>query len=140
MNDLMNWDECINQHIRQVRPDPQRVDSITHLALKRYGFIKSLAINHQTVSFIFEGYYEVAKELLVALMLQKGLKSDNHQCLFTFFSREFEFEAEVHLIKQMSFLRNRLNYYGEEIDLDYFKENYKRFEGLVKLLLKLLEK
>ncbi len=73
-------------------------------------------------------------------MLKKGMRSKNHQCLFTFFAREFNYDAEVNVIKQMNFLRNRLDYYGEPIEFAYLQEKYKSFENIIDLLLKLIKK
>jgi len=85
MNDLMNWEECENSFVRKVSVDSEKIKSILTAAKLRYEFVKSISSNEKNVSFVFEGYYEIIKELLVALMLKKGLRSKNHQCLFTFF-------------------------------------------------------
>jgi uncharacterized protein (UPF0332 family) len=135
MTDLMAWSECEDKYIRKVHVDLSKIKSITEMANERLNFVKSLNANEKNASFIFEGYYEVIKELLVALMLKNGLRSKNHQCLFTFFAKEYDHDAEVNLIKQMNFLRNRLNYYGERVEFAYFKENYKSFDKVIKLLL-----
>ena len=132
----MSWQECESKYIRKVSPDPERRRSIKELAIKRWNFIKTISVNDDNISFIFDDYYEVIKELLVALMLQHGMRSKNHQCLFTFFAREYNYEAEVNVIKQMSFLRNRLEYYGEAVNPNYFKQNSKNFEAIIKLLIK----
>lgn len=140
MTDLMPWGECTAKFIRKVHPDPARIKSIVELAKERWDFVKGIPLTDKNVSFVFDGYYEVVKELLVALMLKKGMRSGNHQCLFTFFLREYpNNEAEANLISQMSFLRNRLEYYGERVDYIYFKEKYKSFEGIVGLLLRLIK-
>ena len=132
----MSWQECESKHIRKVSLDPERRKSIKELAIKRWDFVKTLPVKDDNISFIFDDYYEVIKELLVALMLQHGMRSKNHQCLFTFFAREYNYEAEVNVIKQMSFLRNRLEYYGEAVNPNYFKQNSKNFEAIIKLLIK----
>ena len=135
----MSWKECEKTFIRKVEVDSSRISSIIESANKRYDFVKSINVNDSNISFVFEGYYEVIKELLIALMLSKGMRSKNHQCLFTFFAKEYNYDAEVSVIKQMNYLRNRLGYYGELVDGNYFKENYKSFEEIVGLLLKLLK-
>ena len=140
MRDLMSWEECTGAFMRKVSFDPARYNSIVETAQERARFLHSLKVSEKNVSFIFEQYYEVIKELLVALLLKKGMRSKNHQCLFTFFAREYpSYEAEVNTISQMCFLRNRLDYYGEKVDYTYFKENYKSFEAIMGLLLKLVQ-
>ena len=134
----MSWSECEKKFIRKVSVDSEKINSIIEMAQERWDFVKSLNVTEKNVSFIFDDYYEIVKELLVALMLKSGLRSRNHQCLFTFFAKEYDYDAEVNLIKQMSFLRNRLDYYGERVELNYFNENYNKFEEVIKLLLKLV--
>jgi len=139
MNDLMPWKECEQKFIRKVMVDPEKINSVVEMAKKRLRFVRSINVNKENVNFIFEGYYEVIKEILIAIMLKSGLRSQNHQCLFTFFHKKYGQDAEVNVIKQMNFLRNRLNYYGEEIELSYFQENYKSFEKIIKILLGVLK-
>lgn len=136
----MPWNECEKSFIRKVDLDPEKIRSIVGAANDRLEFIHSLPVNEKNVSFIFENYYEVIKELLIALLLKDKLRSSNHQCLFTYFSRKFpKYESELNIITQMSYLRNRLNYYGEKVEYNYFKQNHKDFELIIKLLLGLLK-
>ena len=135
----MAWSECEQRFIRKVEPDLEKAKSILEMVLERGAFLKSIPVSEKSVSFVFENYYEMVKELLIALMLKKGLRSGNHQCLFTFFAREYHYEAEVNIIKQMNFLRNRLEYYGERVDYAYFMENYKNFEKIIQLLIKMVK-
>ncbi len=139
MKDLMLWEECLDKFVRKVSFDSEKFESILETAEKRQIFVSGIQVTESNVSFIFENYYEIIKELLVAFMLRKGMRCKNHQCLFTFFLKEYPiYEAEVNVISQMSFLRNRLDYYGELVNHDYFIENYKSFEKIIKLLFKLL--
>ena len=140
MNELMSWEECKQDFIRNVAVDSEKINSLVEMAKKRLKFIQSIKATEENASFLFDDYYEIIKELLIALMLKKGMRSKNHQCLFTFFAKEFDYDAEVNIIKQMNFLRNRLDYYGEPIEYAYFRENYKSFENIIDLLLKLIKK
>lgn len=97
-------------------------------------------IKLEMTSLIFEDYYEVLKELLVAYMLKGGMRSANHQCLINYFYKENpNYETEAFLISQMSFFRNRLNYYGESVPSEFYNKNNEEFEKIINILLKLLE-
>jgi uncharacterized protein (UPF0332 family) len=132
--ELMAWQECEEKFIRNVSIDPSKIKSIITMAQSRLEFAKSIKVEENNVSFVFENYYEVIKELLIAVLLQKGLRSKNHQCLITYFAKEYDYQAEVQLIKQMSFLRNRLNYYGEAIEYEYFIAKKEQFEKIIELI------
>ena len=132
---MIEWGECESKFIRKTEIDKERVNSIIEKAEIRLKLAKTIKINEETVSFVVEDYYEVIKELLVAYLLSKGLKSSNHQCLITYFYKEnSDCEYEAKLISQLSFYRNRLNYYGETILISFYEKNKKQFEEIIKFI------
>ncbi len=136
----MNWGLCESKFIRKVEIDKEKINSIIEVTNSRLEFIKKVEINKNNSSFIVEGFYEVIKELLVALLLSKGLRSRNHQCLISYFYSNYpEYEAEALLISQMSYLRNRLNYYGESIDLGFYDKNKEEFIHIIKTIKSLIK-
>lgn len=135
MTDIMDWKDCEEGFIRQAEADKEKIESVMETAEARLKFLKSLQADNDNVSFIVEGYYEVIKELLVALLLSKGLRSKNHQCLISYLYHNYpEYEAEAYLIAQMSYLRNRLDYYGESVDFAFYEKNKEEFDKIVELL------
>ena len=141
MINLMDWGLCKSKFIRNVEVDDEKISSIIKTADKRLLFIKSNKVTNENISFIVENYYEIIKELLVALLLKNGLKSSNHQCLISYFYKEYpDYEFEVNLISQMSYLRNRLNYYGEVIDFEFYDKNKEEFDKLIALVKSLIKK
>ena|SRR3989338_2782962 len=139
--DIMNWNECERKFIRNVKIDKERITSITRKAMLRLDRARRTDISLENVSFVVEDYYEVIKELLTAYLLKNGLRSKNHQCLISYFYKEnLGYESESFLISQMSFFRNRLNYYGEDIPMEFYKKNKEEFERIIKIILELIEK
>ena len=137
MRDLISWKVCERNFVRKVEVDFERVESIKKMALKRYEKLKKYSEGE--VSFTVEDYYEVIKELLVAYLLKKGMRSQNHQCLISYlYKMHPELENEVGLIMQMSFFRNRLGYYGEKVPEDFYKSKKGEFDKIIKILLDLL--
>ncbi len=140
MTDIMNWELCENKFIRNVEIDKEKIKSIIEITNSRLEFIKKIEIKKDNSSFIVEGFYEIIKELLVALLLSKGLRSKNHQCLISYFYFNYpEYEPEAHLISQMSYLRNRLDYYGEAIDLEFYNKNKKEFINIINTIKSLIK-
>lgn len=137
--DIMDWKECEDKFMRKVETDSERIQSILKKALQRLEIAKSMPIKLETVSFIVEDYYEVIKELLVAYLLKHGLRSKNHQCLISYFYKENpDYEKEAYLISQMSFFRNRLDYYGEDIPMNFYKKNKDDFEKIINFIIRLI--
>src|SRR4030042_3474656 len=119
--DVMNWKECEKNFIRKVEIDKERINSIVKKALQREKRARETKVSPETISFIVEDYYETIKELLTAYLLKNGLRSKNHQCLVSYFFKENPaYEKEAYLISQMSFFRNRLSYYGEDIPIGFY--------------------
>ena len=138
--DLMSWRGCERRFIRNVEVDEESIKSIVKKALQRLKRARKTEIGLETVSFVVEDYYEVIKELLVAYLLKDGLRSKNHQCLISYFYKQNpDYEKESYLISQMSFFRNRLGYYGEDIPVDFYKKNKNEFEKVIGLILKLIK-
>ncbi|MDI6738667.1 MAG: hypothetical protein QME12_09245 [Nanoarchaeota archaeon] len=84
MKPLMPWNDCIKAHIKEVEPDKQKISSIVKMCLVRMRVVDRIELDAETASVIAEDYYEIIKELLTALLLKEGLKSDNHECLIRF--------------------------------------------------------
>jgi len=136
---IMNWDECKKDFIRKVEIDLERIESLIKRANQRLKRAESTKISLDNVSFVVEDYYEIIKELLVAYLLKEGLRAKNHQCLISYFYKNNpNYEREAFLISQMSFFRNRLDYYGEDIPFEFYTENKEEFKKIINLLLKLI--
>ena len=132
----MDWRKCEREFIRKVEADEERILSIKKKAIRRLERARKSA----EVDFAVEDYYETVKELLTAYLLKNGMRSSNHQCLISYFlKRNPAQEREAVLMQQMSFFRNRLTYYGEDIPEEFYKENKQNFEKIIKQILVLVE-
>ncbi len=138
--DIMPWRECEKGFIRKTQIDLPRIKSILETIARRLKRARATELNSESISFIVEDYYEVVKELLIVYILKDGLKSQNHQCLISYFYKKNpNLEKEAYLIAQMSFFRNRLTYYGEQIPMEFYKKNKEEFEKLIHLLEKMVK-
>ncbi len=136
----MDWSWCKKEFVREVEIDNERIKSIVHKAEIRLKRAQNTVLDNENVSLVVEDYYEVIKELLVAYLLKNGLRSKNHQCLITYFYQNNpNYEREAIIISQMSYFRNRLNYYGESVPLDFHQRHEKEFLEIIALLEKLLK-
>ena len=76
--EIINWGICLNEHILKVEPDKEKINSILKMSKVRLRFIKIQKADNETASIICESYYEIIKELLIALLLKKDyLVTDN---------------------------------------------------------------
>lgn len=137
---IMSWRECEGGFIRKVEADEERIKSVVKKAIQRLKRARDTKVSLENVSFVVEDYYEVIKELLIAYMLKNGLRSKNHQCLISYFyKKNLNYEAEANLIAQMSFFRNRLEYYGEDTPMGFYEKNKGDFERIINIIQNLIK-
>lgn len=141
MKELMPWNECTKAHIKKVEPDRQKISSIVKMCNVRLRVLEQILLDAETASVIASDYYEIIKELLTAILLKEGLKSDNHECLIRFFKVKFpEYEYEAETIHKLKDVRNRVSYDGIFVDKEYIEMNNLEFKHIIEILKKLLEK
>ena len=92
-------------------------------------------------SLIVEGYYEVLKELMTALLAVDGLKTTSHECLIAYVERYCAevSGAEVHLLDQLRRMRNDISYRGVMVDPEYLERNRDRIRELIGMLRRIVE-
>jgi len=140
MRELKSWETCKNEHIRNAQVDKEKIESIKRMCSIRQKIIPQIRIDDDTASVIATDYYEIIKELLIALMLKNKMKSDNHECLIAFFKHKFpKYEYEANAIYQLKEVRNRVSYDGVFVKKEYVLMNRLEFENIIKILLELLE-
>lgn len=138
---MMGWDVCLSEHIRKIDIDEGKISSIRKMCRIRLDVTKKIILDHETASIIASDYYEVMKELLTALLLKNGLKSDNHECLISFFKHKFpQYEYEAKIMHQLKDVRNRVSYDGIFVKKEYITSTKLEFEHIIKLLDSLLGK
>ena len=138
--EMMNWDICKKEHIRKISRDKDKINAILKMCSVRLKFAKKQDIDKETASLITEDYYEIVKELLTTLLLKNGLKSDNHECLISFFKENYPpYEYETSIIHELKNIRNRISYDGIFVEKNYLIKNKLEFEHIINLLVKLIK-
>lgn len=141
MNEIMDWNVCLAEHVKNVDIDVNKITSIQKMCLIRLRLVNAAILDDETASIIATDYYEIIKELLIALLLKNGLKSDNHECLISFFKSTFpKYVYEADIIHQLKNARNRISYDAIFVKKDYIIMNKLEFEHIINLLMELLEK
>ena len=137
--ELMSWESCAG-HIRNITVDREKAISMLKLCKVRLRVVKQVKLDEETASIIAEDYYEIIKELLTALLLLNGKKSDNHECLITFFKKIYhEKEYETIVIYELKRIRNAIDYEGIFVREDYVERNKLEFLHIIDFLNKEIE-
>lgn len=128
--------------IIKIQPDKERARSLIKLARLRYEKIKTFNEEKES-ALIAEGYYEVAKELMTAILFTDGCKTLSHKDLLEYLETKFKNEfskLDVELLNQLRILRNKIVYYGEHIEPSYIKRNKKHIFDIILKLFEICEK
>jgi len=137
----MSWESCLKEHIRRVSKDENRAKELLKMAELRHSFWSENDFNKKCVSLVVDGYYEVIKELLTAMLYLEGLKSDNHECLISFLKEKYpEWYYEVDIIYQLKRIRNNITYRGFFVKPEYLNKNQLEFDHIIKTLKKVIQK
>jgi len=122
-----------------VTPDRAKAKSLAETARGRVNFLKEIALKESNASFIFEGYYSSALELLHALVLVKGFKVINHICIGYYLRDVLKREDLFRLFDDCRYKRNSIVYYGRKLDFNVARESIKKAVRLIEQTGLLLE-
>ena len=135
-----NWEECLETNSSlEISPARAKARSLIETAQGRNDFLKNHEINENNASYIFEGYYSSALEILHSLVLIEGYKISNHICLGYYLRDVLKREDLFRIFDSCRFKRNSLIYYGKRMDLDTAKKAIKDCLGLIKEIEKIVK-
>lgn len=139
--ELMLWDECVKNHIIKIEKDEERARALTKMAALRYEYWSNTRFDKKFASIAVDGYYEVVKELLTALLYLNGYKSDNHECLIAYLKEFYpDLAYEVGIIHQLKNIRNDIDYRGFFVSSDYLERNKLEFKHIIEKLQEIITK
>lgn len=127
----MSWENCLKRYVIRKEPDVRRALGIKETAKERLNYIKK-----EFPCFIrVESYYEIVKEFLIALMLIKGLKSRNHECVVSFFVNEYgEMQSDAELIHLLKRKRNEIQYEGKRPKENFLNDKEEKIAKIIRFL------
>ncbi len=120
---MQEWDETSEQ-VSKITPDKEKARSLLNvIALREKGM--NLIGGEEFTTLKVEGYYEIIKELITAIMSVDGWKTLSHEMLIGYaaaFYKEFT-NAEIYIMDQLRKTRNDIAYRGVIIKQEYLKRN-----------------
>ena len=93
-------------------------------------------------SLVAEGYYEIVKEALTALMTLDGYKTLSHEVLIGYLKEFFPkfTEHEIMLADRLRQVRNKIAYKGFFVAPEFIERNEKDIKEFVVKLVEILKK
>lgn len=134
------WEECVCNHDAiEYTPDREKAKILIQMAEARKAFLNKNDIDPINCTFLVEGYYSSAVEILHALVLLNGFKVDNHICLGYFLRDLMKNQRLFRIFDDARYKRNSILYYGKKIDIEVAKITIKNIGILMEELGKLIE-
>lgn len=140
---MKEWSEA-KEDIKEVSEDKETANSLLKTADIRFDALKILLENDSTkfASVLAEGYYEIIKEIITALMAIDGYKTTSHEALVAYlkeFYEEFD-DYEIMFIDDLRKLRNKIDYKGFSVNPEYIKRNKLEIQNIISKLKTTLNK
>lgn len=134
---MKEWIEIKNE-IRTVAKNKEIAESLLKTVDIRLEALKVLLKKDiiKFTSVITEGYYEIIKEMLTALMAIEGYKTASHEALITYlkkFYKNFD-EYEIRFIDDLRKIRNKIDYKGFTVNPEYLKRNDLEIQNILSKL------
>ena len=131
----MEFEDFIkNGQARTASKDTALAKALIKNTKKDLEFLNGLEINENSSRKIMSNYYEALRSILEAISAIDGYKIYSHEA-FTYFLKKKQEETLAIKFDRFRKIRNSINYYGEDIDVEEVRENVKEIESMIKLLI-----
>lgn len=127
----------MEDEVIKVTPDKEKAKNLYKMIKIILNRIKNTDRNSFT-SLIVSDYYEVLKELITAILICKGIKILSHKLLIEQIKSELT-EEEYYLVDEIRVIRNKINYDGFFVEIDYLNRKEDKIKTVITKLSKILE-
>ena len=136
----MNFENSlVNGKAKKVVPNKIRASSIFKSSIQAIETAKTIQLNQNTLKSILRELYEGLREYCEAIGYLRGYKFLDHESIGYFLRDILKEQSASMKFDRYRRLRNGINYYGEDIDIETVKEAIKEIPGLIKELEKFSE-
>jgi len=130
----MNFGDFIKKgQVRKCSKDELLVKSILNTVKNDLKFLKSLKIDKYSARKIMSNYYDVLRSLLEAIAILDEYKIYSHEA-FTYFLKEKKEDLISEKFDRFRKIRNKINYYGEDITVEEVKVYVVEITNLIEIL------
>ena len=131
----MNFENSLaNGKAKKVMPNKIRASSIFKSSIQAIETAKIIQLNENTLKSIFRELYEGLREYCEAIGYLRGYKFLDHESIGYFLRDVIKEQSASKKFDRYRKLRNGINYYGENIDIETVKEAIIEIPRLIKEL------
>ena len=131
----MNFENSLTEgKARKVAPNKIRASSLLKSSVQAIETAKVIQINTSASKTILRELYEGLREYCEAIGYMSGYKFLDHESIGYFLRDILNEQAVFKKFDRYRKLRNGINYYGEDIDIETVKEAIIEIPALIKVL------
>ena len=131
----MNFENSLAEgKVKKVIPNKIRALSLFKSSIQAIETAKVIQLNPDTLKSILRELYEGLREYCEAIGYLRGYKFQDHESITYFLRDILREEPASKKFDRYRKLRNGINYYGEDIDIETVKEAIKEIPLLVRKL------
>ena len=137
----MNFENSLaNGKAKKVTPNKIRASSFFKSSVQAIETAKAIELNQNSLKSIFRELYEGLREYCEALGYLMGYKFIDHESIGYFLRDILKVQSVSMKFDRYRRLRNGINYYGEDMDIETVKEAIIEIPKIMKELGKFSEK
>ena len=135
----MDFEQClIEGKAKKVALNKMRASSLLKSSSQAIDTAKIIPLEINSIKTVFRELYEGLREYCEAIGFLKGYKFLDHESIGYFLKDFLKEDAIYKKFDRYRKLRNGINYYGEDIDIETVKETIAEIPVLIKELNKYL--
>jgi len=129
----MNFENSLIQgKLKKVMPNKIRASSLFKSSIQAVETAKAITLNINTSKTILRELYEGLREYCEAIGFLKGYKFLDHESIGFFLRDILKEQSLFNKFDRYRRLRNAINYYGEDIDIETVKEAITEIPKMIK--------
>ncbi|MBU1975997.1 MAG: hypothetical protein KKG59_06350 [Nanoarchaeota archaeon] len=119
----MSFEQCIKERrARKVMPNKARAASLMESSNQAIATAKTIKLQQSSLKSIFRELYEGLREYCEAIGYLQGYKFMDHESYTHFLRDELREDSIAKKFDRYRKLRNGINYYGDDVDVETVKE------------------
>jgi hypothetical protein len=118
----MDWEECKDKKfVKETTSDQSLINSLIKSSNAKIESNNRLELDDITSNTKLGIVYDALREVLEALSIKNGFKIYNHECFTAFLYEILKDSLSSYDFDRFRKIRNQINYYGREIELNEAK-------------------
>lgn len=120
--------------VKKAKPDISLAKSLLNHSVKDMELFDTINVTELSARKLVSNYYDILRSILEAISILNGYKIYSHEAL-TYYLKQIEEDAISIKFDRLRKIRNKINYYGEEVQASEAREYIADIKELADILI-----